>query len=82
MGSLVYFVFAVIDGFPFAPEPGAKDPDHTASVGEADGQHSSIDAPEAVVPSLLRAVIEVLGYDSLGIGERELRFRKRTPCFR
>jgi hypothetical protein len=61
--------------FPLRQNPAPKIRMTPPRLGEADGQDSSIDTPEAEVPSLLRAVIEVLGYDALGIGERVLGLR-------
>jgi hypothetical protein len=57
MGSVVYFIFALIDLFPFPPISGAKYPNDTGAIGEADGVNATANSAKAEVTRLARAVL-------------------------
>ena len=69
IGSLVYLILLFIYPLSFTPVPGPKDPNYSSTHGEAHGQNAAANDAKAEVPFLILTVIQVFGYDAIGIGE-------------
>ncbi len=77
MGSLVYLIFSLINGFSFAPVASTEYADDIVSVHEANGQDAAVDHTEAVKPLFDLAVLQVFGDYTARVSKSMLRLRER-----
>ncbi len=81
MGSLVYFIFALINFLTFPPIACTEDSDNVISIREANRHDTAFDQAKTVIPPLARTVGEILGDDAAGVDKSELRYRERDAMF-
>src|SRR5947208_16443702 len=81
-GSSVYLIFPLIYPLAFPPVAGAENPNDIVAIGKPDRQDPAFDLAETVEPLFTGTVRPILGNDTEGIGESQLRLGERhaVPC--